>query len=50
MLTSFCGSTTTSQRQTVNDAVDLFLEHSPAVDKRTEHEQVAEKDKTETDS
>lgn len=50
LLTSFCGSTTTSQRQTVNDAVDLFLEYSPAVDKRNEHEQVVEKDKTETDS
>lgn len=27
---SFCGSTTMSERQTVNEALDFFLDHSPA--------------------
>lgn len=33
----------------MNDAVDLFLEYSPAVEKHNEHEQEVREDKTETE-
>lgn len=40
---SFCGSTTMSERQTVSEALDIFLDYGPAEDKNTEREEVAQR-------
>lgn len=42
---SFCGSTTMSERQTVNEAFDLFLDYCPA----EEHEEVMAEEASEKD-
>lgn len=42
---SFCGSTTMSERQTVNEALDIFLDYGPAEDENTEREDIEAEEK-----
>lgn len=45
---SFCGSTTMSEQQTVNETLDFFLDYGPAEDKNIQHEELVAEEASET--